>query len=121
MIVPSPRYWREIPQRYRYEAARCTSCGKVFFPPRLVCNGCRGQEFEKATLASKGTIETYTVIHDRKGPSYSILYGRLDDGSRFIANTENDPDLLTNMEAADYLGAKGRVSTKDGLNTFTPI
>jgi acetyl-CoA C-acetyltransferase len=65
-------------------------------------------------------VETYTVIHDRKGPSYSILYGRLDDGSRFIANTESDPALLTEMEARDFLGAKGRVSTKDELNTFTP-
>ena len=65
-------------------------------------------------------IETYTVIHDRKGPSYSILYGRLDDGSRFIANTPADPDLLTEMEVKDYLGAKGRVNTKDGQNTFVP-
>ena len=32
------KYWREIPQRYRYEAGRCAKCGKVFFPPRLVCD-----------------------------------------------------------------------------------
>ena len=28
-MTGSARYWREIPQRYRYEAARCTNCGKV--------------------------------------------------------------------------------------------
>ena len=66
------------------------------------------------------TIETYTVIHDRKGPSYGILYGRLDDGSRFIANPPEDPALLAEMESKDFLGAKGRVSNKDGLNTFVP-
>lgn len=65
-------------------------------------------------------VETYTVMHDRKGPSYSILFGRLDDGRRFIANTPADPDLLADMERNDYLGRKGRVSTKDGLNTFAP-
>ena len=66
-------------------------------------------------------IETYTVIHDRKGPSYSILYGRLDDGSRFIANTESDPALLAEMETTDYLGMKGQVKSKDGVNTFIPM
>ena len=65
-------------------------------------------------------IETYTVMHDRKGPSFSILYGRLDDGRRFIANTPSDPDLLQEMEKTDFLGRKGRVSTSDGVNTFVP-
>ena len=32
--MPAPQYAREIPQRYRLEAARCTSCQKVAFPPR---------------------------------------------------------------------------------------
>ena len=66
-MIGSPRYWREIPQRYRYEAAECTKCGKIFFPPRLVCSGCRGGEFKKATLPLDGTIETFTVI--RVAPS----------------------------------------------------
>lgn len=65
-------------------------------------------------------IETYTVIHDRKGPSFGLLFGRLDDGSRFIANTPADPALLAEMEAKDYLGARGRVASQDGVNTFTP-
>lgn len=65
-------------------------------------------------------IETYTVIHDRKGPSFGILFGRLEDGSRFIANPPADPALLAEMEQKDYLGAKGRVESRDGINTFTP-
>ena len=62
MIGPA-RYWREIPQRYRYEAAKCTGCDKVHFPPRLVCSGCQGRKFEKTTLARTGSVETFTVIH----------------------------------------------------------
>ncbi|WP_417519124.1 acetyl-CoA acetyltransferase [Minwuia sp.] len=65
-------------------------------------------------------VETYAVLHDRKGPSYSIVFGRLGDGSRFIANTPSDPDLLLEMEKVDHLGAKGRVTHADGLNTFVP-
>ena len=60
--MSSPKYWREIPQRYRLEAARCRGCGEVLFPPRLVCPKCRGREFEKVTLAREGKLLTHTVI-----------------------------------------------------------
>ena len=59
-------------------------------------------------------------MHDRKGPSFGILFGRLEDGSRFIANTPEDLDLLARMVEQDYLGAPGRVKSVDGLNVFTP-
>jgi len=84
------RYWREIPQRYRYEAARCAKCGKVYFPPRQVCSKCRGREFTKVTLAQAGTIETFTVIH--VAPTgfgdqtpYAVGIIKLDDGARITA------------------------------------
>ena len=74
------------------------------------------------TEAANGaaTIETYTVMHDRKGPTYGILFGRLADGSRFIANTPDDPALLATMTKQDYLGAPGTVRSADGINVFTP-
>ncbi|MFH1278774.1 MAG: Zn-ribbon domain-containing OB-fold protein [Candidatus Eisenbacteria bacterium] len=59
----SARYWREIPQRYRMEAARCSGCGYVAFPPRLLCPKCKGRKFEPTALAPEGKILTYTVIH----------------------------------------------------------
>jgi excinuclease ABC subunit A len=48
--MSSPRAWRHYPQRYRYEAAVCTKCGKVHFPPRLVCDACKGRRFKKEIL-----------------------------------------------------------------------
>lgn len=60
--MPSPRYRREIPQRYRLEAGKCKGCGKIFFPPRLVCNKCGSQDFEKVTLPENGKIITFTII-----------------------------------------------------------
>ncbi len=86
----SARYWREIPQRYRYEAAKCAKCGKVFFPPRLVCSSCQGREFTKVTLAQAGTVETFTVIH--VAPTgfgdqtpYAVGIVKLDDGVKLTA------------------------------------
>jgi acetyl-CoA C-acetyltransferase len=73
---------------------------------------------EVATGAAR--IETYTVMHDRKGPSYAILFGRLDNGHRFIANTPPDRSLLQEMVDGDPIGQQGRVAHQDGLNVFTP-
>ena len=61
--MPSPRYWREIPGRYRLEAGRCTGCGKVVYPARKVCPGCRGTKWERLALSRSGTVVTSTVVH----------------------------------------------------------
>ena len=100
MSIGSAKYWREVPQRYRYEAATCESCGKVFFPPRLVCSGCRGQKFKTTTLAQEGAVETYTVIH--VAPSgfgdqapYAVGIIKLDDGVKVTAQiVDCDPREL---------------------------
>jgi len=83
MAVPS--YWRAIPQRYRYEAAKCKKCGKLFFPPRLICDQCSSREFETVNLNREGKVVTFTVI--RVAPSqfvdqapYPIAIVELKDG-----------------------------------------
>ena len=86
MSTPS-RYWREIPQRYRYEASKCSLCGKINFPPRLVCPECQGRKFEMTKLAEKGKVITFTII--RVAPqqfvdqsSYAVGIIELEDGVR---------------------------------------
>ena len=58
----SPRYHREKPQRYRREAGKCKNCGKVSFPPRLICPKCKSKEFETIKLSDEGTLKTFTII-----------------------------------------------------------
>ena len=61
--MPSPRYWREIPARFRLEAGRCSECGKVVYPKRRICPGCGGTDWKGATLSRKGKVVTSTVLH----------------------------------------------------------
>ena len=61
--MPSPRYWREVPNRFRLEAAKCTGCGKISVPGRRICPECRGTELEKTNLSLSGKVITSTVIH----------------------------------------------------------
>ncbi|MBU1702145.1 MAG: Zn-ribbon domain-containing OB-fold protein [Candidatus Eisenbacteria bacterium] len=58
----SARYWREIPQRYRLEAGKCRKCGKILYPPRLVCPDCKGRDFETVILPDEGKVVSYTII-----------------------------------------------------------
>jgi uncharacterized protein len=58
----TPRYHREISQRYRLEAGKCKKCGEVSFPPRLVCPNCKSNEFETVRLSEEGTLQTFTII-----------------------------------------------------------
>ena len=100
-MMGTARYWREIPQRYRYEAAQCTKCKKIFFPPRLVCNGCRGRDFEQVTLPRDGQVETFTVI--RVAPSgfgdeapYAVGIVNLDNDVKITAQiVDCDPEKIT--------------------------
>ncbi len=57
------RYAREIPHRYRLEAFKCKTCGKVFVPRRLICDKCGAKEFETIRLSDKVKLLTYTIIH----------------------------------------------------------
>jgi hypothetical protein len=65
--MSGPRYWREMPQRYRLEAVKCKKCGKVLFPPRLICPACKSREFENTQIGDKGKVEAFTII--RVAPS----------------------------------------------------
>ena len=99
MLTPA-KNWREFPQRYRLEAGKCTGCGKVFFPPRLVCDGCRGENFETVTLPSDGKLVTYTAIHvpasnfkDEAPIAYAVV--ELEDGTKISTQvTDCTPEEL---------------------------
>jgi uncharacterized OB-fold protein len=41
---------------------RCTACGALTVPPKVVCPACEGQRFSPATLAGDGEVVSYTVI-----------------------------------------------------------
>jgi uncharacterized OB-fold protein len=101
--MPTPsRYWREIPQRYRFEANQCTKCQAKFFPPRLICPECQSQEFEDAKIEEKGELLTYTIIrvpphqYADQAP-YAVGIVELDDGVKLtgqIVDQEGDSGIL---------------------------
>lgn len=86
----SPKYVREVPQRYRLEASKCKGCGKINFPPRLVCPKCGKREFETIRLSDEGKILTFTIIRvgsdtfSRETP-YAVAIIETTEGAKLMA------------------------------------
>ncbi|MFA5895671.1 MAG: Zn-ribbon domain-containing OB-fold protein [Thermoplasmata archaeon] len=88
-----PRFWREIGSRYNLIGTKCSNCGKVDFPPRAVCPDCGRKsigKMERLQLAGKGTVVTYTVIHDAPAQfemqkPYVMAIIEMDEGARLTA------------------------------------
>ncbi len=105
--MPSPRYWREVPSRYRLEAVRCNGCGKVSFPARRICPKCRGEDFEQTALSRRGKVVTSTVIHVppdeflMEAP-YAVALVETPEGARLMTQVVDcDPDtVLPGMEVS---------------------
>ncbi len=65
------------------------------------------------------TVETYTVVADRKGKRFGIVVGRDAQGRRFLANTPDDDATLDWMMQEDMLERAGQVSVTAQNNLFT--
>ena len=67
-----------------------------------------------ATAAGPATVVTYCVVHGRDGEAESgLVVGDLPDGSRTYARVD-DPALLVEMEATEWVGADVTLATGPG-------
>ena len=95
-----PRHWREMPQRYRLEAVKCSECNKIFFPKRLICPECKSQNLASIKLSGKGKLITFTIIN--VAPEgfvdqvpYAVGIVELEEGVRVMGQiTDCDPNEL---------------------------
>ncbi len=119
MKIRSPRYHREIPQRYRLEAEQVPS-GQIYFPPRPVYPN--GEVGKPIKLADKGKIVTFTVIytppkeHSDFSP-YGIAIVELDDGARLMAQVADvaDPTKLEIGQRVKIEFRRIRTEGEEGL------
>ena len=81
----------------------------------------KGHPLGCASRILRGFISPYdaTAVEKLKQAG-AILFGRLADGRRFLANTPDDARLLQDMVDRDMIGTRGRVTNNGGRNTFSP-
>ncbi|MCG6961061.1 Zn-ribbon domain-containing OB-fold protein [bacterium BMS3Abin03] len=120
----SPRYAREIPQRYRLEASKCKSCGNVSFPPRLVCPECKSREFETIKLNDEGKILTYTIIRVAsdtfsKISPFAVAVIEVNDGARLMAQiADSSLDKVAIGKKVKIVFRKIQDEGKSGLHCY---
>jgi acetyl-CoA C-acetyltransferase len=59
--------------------------------------------------SGRATVETYTVVTDRRGKRFGIVVGRDAEGRRFLAHTPDDDATLDRMMREEMLGRAGEV------------
>ena len=119
--MPSPRYWREIPTRFRLEASRCRGCGKVAFPSRHICPRCRKDEWAPLALSWKGRVVTSTVV--RVPPTdlqfeapFALAIVETPEGARFMAQVVDcDPEAVLPGVDVDLVFRKVRREGASGI------
>jgi uncharacterized OB-fold protein len=87
---------------------KCTQCGNIIVPPKIVCANCASTELEVTELSGKGTIQTFTTVfvppegREAECP-YVIALVELDEGPWIMGNlTGVDPNKVT----MDVMGKK---------------
>jgi uncharacterized OB-fold protein len=55
-------FWEAANQR-RLVVQRCAECGYYNHPPRPACDRCSAERLEFAPVCGRGTIYTFTVMH----------------------------------------------------------
>jgi acetyl-CoA C-acetyltransferase len=93
-------------------------------PPSVYQHAIDAEPHPELVVAAHGlgTVETYTVQHDRDGaPAVGILLVRLADGRRCWANV-TDPDVLARIECEEFIGQEGQVRHHEPtqINVFEP-
>jgi hydroxymethylglutaryl-CoA synthase len=105
--ISIPAYMESLEQRYRLLASRCTSCNRLYFPPRQACLSCGGRTFDSEPLSGKGEIHAHTLIARGSAPTefreqqdligeYVVALVQLREGPRIVAQlTDCDPDEVS--------------------------
>ena len=111
----SPRYHREIPQRYRLEAGKCKGCGSVSFPPRIVCPEC-GKKITR--IFSKDQEQIDSLVVEITGIENG-LKKMLDNLRERIEKLRNErAELLKEINHLKIIGQKKANSLKKDINSL---
>jgi len=88
---------------------RCTTCATLQHPPEEICHVCGAMSFDTVTLAPRGTVASYTVVHYAAHRSlaeavpYTVVLVSLDDAPdlRVVGNLDGD-DVHIGMAVVPY-------------------
>jgi uncharacterized protein len=119
------RGWRHIQQRYNLIGSKCSQCGKVFFPKRVICPECRRRgKIEDIKLSGKGKIYTYSVINTpteefKTLAPYVVAIIELEEGTKITSQiVDCDPEKIEIGDEVEVVFRKIRTEGDDGVISY---
>lgn len=119
------RTWRHIQQRYNLIGSKCTNCGNVFFPSRVICPDCRRKgNIEDFQFSGKGKIYTYSIV---KAPSddfkkiapYAVAIIELEEGAKLTAQiVDADVNDINIGDPVEMVFRRIREDGEDGVISY---
>jgi hypothetical protein len=87
--------WWEAAREHRLVAQQCGSCGALRHPPGPICPECSATGADWVELSGRGTVYTFTVVHQQFVPAdvpYVVIAVDLEEGVRLVSNlVDADP------------------------------
>jgi uncharacterized OB-fold protein len=77
---------------HRLVVQRCVACGTLRFPAREICTQCVSRDVEWAPVAGRGTVFSYSIVHQVYDPGfaslvpYAVVIVELEEGVRLVSN-----------------------------------
>lgn len=119
------RGWRHISQRYGLIGSKCSQCGTVFFPKRVMCPECRRKgNLEDIKLKGNGKIYTYSVIHTpteefKTIAPYVVAIVELDEGTKLTTQiVDCNPEDVEIGDEVEMVFRKIREEGDDGVISY---
>ena len=81
--------WWEAAREHRLVAQKCTGCSSLRHPPGPICPDCSDTASEWVELGGRGTVYTFTVVHQQFVPAdvpYVVIAVDLPEGVRIVSN-----------------------------------
>ena len=126
------RFFQEISEREVLLGIKCSRCGKVYVPPRLVCGPCFEKMDQLVELGKEGVIEALTLVNYpfidpdtgvRRPIPYFYGYVKLDGADNLFSHIVKAESGLT-IKVGDRVRAvfssvkRGRIQD---ISHFEPI
>ena len=119
------RAWRHIPQRYSLIGSKCSHCGKVFFPKRVLCPECRRKgDLTDIQLKGEGKIHTYSVINTpteefKTIAPYVVAIVELDEGAKLTTQiVDCKPEDVEIGDEVEMVFRKIKEEGDDGVISY---
>ena len=94
----SEPFWQAA-REGRFLIMYCRPCEQAYFYPRRYCPRCWSDETEWREASGRGTVYTYSVVHQNPAPPfrdwcpYAVVLVDLDEGVRVMGNWDRAADL----------------------------